>query len=127
MFGDDLTRVGNALVAHCKAGTTNQGLDELYADDAVSVEAGDLGGGNVVTSGLAGIKGKHEWWDNAQETHSSEADGPYFHGENRFGVIFSMDGTDRKTGERWNMKEMAVYTVEGGKIVREEFFYAPQE
>ena len=27
------------------------------------------------------------------------------------------------TGQRVNMTEMALYTVEGGKIVREEFYY----
>ena len=30
--------------------------------DAVSVEATDMGGGRE-THGLAGIHGKHDWWD----------------------------------------------------------------
>jgi hypothetical protein len=37
--------------------------------------------------------------------------------------MFDYDVTPRAGGERFHMKEVALYTVEGDKIVREEFFY----
>ena len=115
--------VGKALMAHVRAGTTKAGLDALYAPDAVSVEAME-GGGPRVTEGLAGIKGKHDWWDANFIVHSASADGPFPHGDDRFAVIFEMDAEEKATGTRHRMKEVAVYHVSGGKIVREEFFYA---
>jgi hypothetical protein len=112
------------LVAHCRAHTEAQGLDELYDPGAVSVEAVAMPGGGRETRGVAAIKGKHEWWNAAMEVHAASVEGPYLHGEDRFAVIFGFDATDRKTGDRTKMQEVAIYSVDGdGKIVREEFFY----
>ena len=46
-----------------------------------------------------------------------------FFGEDRFTVYFNLDVTPRASGEKVNIKEIGLYTVEGGKVVREEFFY----
>lgn len=120
----DLKAIGEALVAHCNAGTEREALNTLYADNAVSVEATpNPQTGTAVTEGLDGINGKHDWWDNSMETHSAKADGPYLHGEDRFAVNFEVDATDKESGQRFTMKEVAIYTVGGGKIVKEEFFY----
>lgn len=120
-----LEDIGKALVAHCNAGTEREGLATLYADDAVSVEANpNPQTGSAVTEGLAGIIGKHDWWDSAMETHSTKATGPFPHGDDRFAVIFEADATDKESGQRFSMQEVGVYTVADGKIVREEFFYA---
>lgn len=45
---------------------------------------------------------------------------PHPHGD-RFTVIFDMDVTFKPTGERSKMREIGLYTVEGGMVVREEF------
>ena len=120
----DLKRVSDLLIAHCRSGTTRAGLDELYAEDAVSVEAVCMPGKDSrETLGKQAIHGKHEWWERAMEVHSQSSDGPYLHGEDRFAVIFEVDATDRDSGNRMKMKEVGVYTVADGKIVREEFFY----
>ncbi|MER2510385.1 MAG: SnoaL-like domain-containing protein [Amaricoccus sp.] len=112
-----------ALVGHCRAGTTRQGLKDLYAPDAVSVEAVSMGGESRETRGVKGIEGKHDWWETTMEVHSASADGPYVNGD-RFSVIFEFDATDRNSGKRNAMKEVALYTVDhAGKIVREEFFF----
>ena len=55
--------------------------------------------------------------------HETTAAGPYLHGTDRFSVVFGMDVTNKTSGERVQMQEVAVYTVRDGKIVREEFFY----
>ena len=48
--------------------------------------------------------------------------GPYV-GEDEFAVHYDYDVTNRPSGQRIQMTEMALYTVKDGKIVREQFFY----
>lgn len=123
MFDDQLTQIATALVAHCKAGTERQGLTDLYAPDAVSVEAAAMGEMGRVTEGAAGIQGKHDWWDANAEVHEFEVQGPFLHGDDRFALIFKIDVTMKDSGERMPMEEVAIYSVADGKIVREEFYY----
>ncbi|MBN8632737.1 MAG: nuclear transport factor 2 family protein [Rhodobacterales bacterium] len=118
-----LNDIANELVAGCREGRERANLDRLYATDAVSVEATDMGGGRE-TVGLAGIHGKHDWWGANFDVHGFTAEGPFLHGDDRFSVIFEMDTQNKATGERRKDREVAVYHVKGGKIVREEFFYA---
>ncbi len=117
-----LTDIANELVAGCREGRASANLDKLYAPDAVSVEAADMGGGRE-TKGLAGIHGKHDWWESAHIIHGATVEGPFVHGDDRFAVIFGMDVETKETKERMQMREVAVYHVADGKIVREEFFY----
>ncbi len=117
-----LKEIADALVAGCREGREKQNLDVLYATDAVSVESADMGQGRE-TVGLEGIHGKHDWWESTQIVHSSSVEGPFLHGDSSFAVIFEMDAEDKASGRRNQMREVAVYHVDGGKIVREEFFY----
>ena len=80
-------------------------------------------GQGAETKGVEGILGKHSWWEAAHVIHAASAEGPFLHGEDRFAVIFDMDVKNRETRERMQMREVAVYCVAGGRIVREEFFY----
>ena len=116
--------IGERLVALCRANDTATALSTLYADDAVSVEAFSQDGGDRVTKGIEGIGGKHEWWDANFEVHSASVDGPYPSGDDRFAVIFELDATHKQSGRRSAMKEVALYHVADGKIVREEFMYS---
>ena len=124
-MSETLMKTAEALTACCRENRTSEGLDTLYHSDCVSVEAAAAPGmESRETHGLAGIRGKHEWWDGAMEVHSASVAGPYPHGDDRFGLIFEMDATEKASGRRSRMKEIGVYTVDGdGKIVREEFFY----
>ena len=117
-----LSEIANELVAGCREGRARQNLDLLYAPDAVSVEAADMGQGRE-TVGLPGIHGKHDWWESTQIVHSASTEGPFLHGDDSFAVIFEMDTTDKASDQRSQMREVAVYHVKDGKIVREEFFY----
>lgn len=114
--------LADALVEACKTGGEADLLTNHYTADAVSVEAVDMGNGRE-TNGVEGIRGKHAWWDANFEVHSAEIDGPFMHGDDRFAVTFQIDATEKATGNRNPIKEVAVYTVADGKIVREEFFY----
>ena len=55
----------------------HEGLDTLYDDNIVSVEAFSAGGGSPETRGKEGVRGKIDWWVNATEVHSFSADGPF--------------------------------------------------
>lgn len=118
-------QVGEQLVAHCRGHTEAEGLKTLYAADAVSVEAADMGGQGREARGLEAIQGKHAWWNSTHEVHDAKVEGPFMHGDDRFGVIFEFEVSNKQTGERMpRMKELGVYHVADGKIVREEFFYS---
>ncbi|MBM2576218.1 nuclear transport factor 2 family protein [Jannaschia sp. Os4] len=119
----EMREIADELVKGCREGREGENLGRLYAEDAVSVEAADNGGGRV-TEGLDGIRGKHAWWDANFEVHSAQVSDPMPHGDDRFAVIFEMDATEKASGQRWQMKEVGVYHVADGRIVREEFFYA---
>ena len=114
------------LVQHCRDHTEEQGLKELYADDAVSQEAMAPEGQSTVSQGRDAIKAKHDWWNENFEVHGSELEGPFMNGED-FSVIFEIDATDKSSGQRWKMKEVALYETDGDKIVKETFFMAPME
>jgi ketosteroid isomerase-like protein len=125
MAAEATKRTAEKLVEYCRAGTTEKALDELYDPQAVSVEATPMPGmESPEMRGVEAIRGKHEWWDKTMEVHEERVEGPYLHGDDRFAVIFGFDATNRQNGDRMNMQEVAVYTVDdGGKIVREEFYY----
>ncbi|MEJ6392237.1 nuclear transport factor 2 family protein [Gymnodinialimonas sp. 2305UL16-5] len=118
----DLKAIADTLVEACRAENETSLLENHYHPDAVSVEAADYSGMGRETKGLDGIKGKHAWWDANFEMHSSDVQGPFLHGDDRFAVIFEVDCTEKATGNRMPMKEVAIYHVADGKIVREEFF-----
>ena len=124
MFDAKLKSVGEKLVKNCREHREKEGLAELYAKDAVSVEAADMGGQGRETKGVEAIKGKHDWWFGAHDVHRSDVEGPFFHGTDKFGVVFDIDVTNKQSGQRMAMKELGLYTVKDGKIVREEFYYA---
>ena len=115
--------VAQELVAGCREDRTRENLAKLYAPDAGSVEAVDMGQGREA-HGLDAIKAKHDWWEGAMEYLGGEVRGPMPHGEDRFAVIFQLKARDKATGVVSDMEEVGLYTVADGKIVREEFFYA---
>ena len=119
--------IGKQLCDLCNAGQGDQCLEKLYADDIVSVEAAD-GGAEMPRemNGIDAIRGKNEWWYANNEVHNFKADGPFPHGDDRFGVIFDLDVTPKAgpmAGNRMQMRELGLYTVKNGKIAREEFYY----
>ena len=122
----DMMEIAKELVAGCREGRAKENLDKLYAADAVSVEAADMGQGRE-THGLNGIRAKHEWWESAMEMLEADVTGPMWHGDDRFAVIFRSKVKEKETGKVSDMEEVGIYTVADGKIVREEFFYTYSE
>ena len=118
-----LNEIAAKLVEGCRTGQETANLEVLYAPDAVSVEAADFGDGREA-KGMDALRGKHAWWDATFEVLEAACSDPFPHGDDRFAVIFEVKSKHKESGEITDMKEVAVYHVADGKIVREEFFYA---
>ena len=99
-----------------------EAIESLYASDIVSVEAAAFPGQPAELKGKEQVKKKSQQWGENNTVHSAEVNGPYPHGD-RFAVRFLYDITQKQSGKRMKMDEMALYAVKDGKIVREEFFY----
>lgn len=115
--------VAQQLVALCKQGKNLEVVDTLLAEDVVSVEAGAPPGMQRETRGRAAVRAKAEWWLANHEIHSASVTGPWPHDE-RFIVGFQYEVTNKPSGKRMKLDEVALYSVANGKVVREEFFYS---
>ena len=112
--------IADELIALCREGKNKEAIDRLYASDIVSTEAM---GPNPVSTGLEAVYQKHDWFESSMEVHSAEVKGPFINGD-QFAVEFNYDVTEKPSGERKNMHEIALYTVRDGKIAAETFLYA---
>jgi SnoaL-like domain len=117
-----IAAVANELVSLCREGKNLDAIDRLYAGDIVSVEPVGNEQMPAELKGRDAVRGKNTWWFDNYEVHKTEAHGPYL-GENEFAVRFYFDVTHKASGRRNAMSEMALYTVQNGHIVREQFFY----
>ena len=121
----DTRNVGESLVGFCRKGQFLDAIDALYGDDIVSVEAQGSPEYPAEERGIDAIRSKNERWAENNEVHSVSAEGPMVNGD-RFSVIYDFDVTPKtgqRAGQRFQMREVALYTVSNGRIVREEFFY----
>lgn len=116
--------VGKKLVEFCKAGQNIESVKTLYADDVESIEAVEGPGGSRVTRGKEAVLLGNVKWLEAHELHSAVTEGPYPHGTDRFAVRFNYDVTNKASGQRMQLDEVAVYTLRGDKVAKEEFFYS---
>jgi hypothetical protein len=120
--------VARKLTSLCQQGKFEEAMEETYADNIVSVEAMEFPAQPGMpkmpreTRGLDGVRKKSQWWAENHTIHSCKVTGPFASVE-KFSVLFDLDCTFKPTGKRTQMTEVAVYTVENGKIVHEEFLY----
>jgi ketosteroid isomerase-like protein len=117
--------IGKRYVALCQAGKNEVCFDELYAKDAVSVEAAAMPGMDKTVKGLDALRAKSKTWNESNVVHTAEVAGP-FPNDNRFAVRFNFEVTNKPSGRRMKMDEIGLFTVENGKITREEFFYSTE-
>ncbi len=118
--------VGRKLVELLRNGRTMEALDTLYSPDVVSVEAQATPQFPAVMKGLKEVRGKNERWYATNEVHRADVKGPFPHGD-RFALYYDFDVTAKAgpmAGRRMQMQEVGLYSVAGGKVVREEFFYS---
>jgi len=108
----------NALA---KEGKWEQIQEELFADNAVSIEPPNSPGLKSV-EGLAAIKEKGKMFNEmVEQVHGGFSTDPVVAG-NHFSVGMGLDATMKGQG-RVKMDEIALYEVKDGKIVKEQFFY----
>jgi hypothetical protein len=105
-----------------KTAQWEQIYDELYADDAESIEPASAEGPLQSVKGKEAMKKKGEEFNAQMEEFHSAYTTPAVVGGNHFSVAMGMDVTLKGAG-RVNMEEICVYKVENGKIVLEQFFY----
>jgi ketosteroid isomerase-like protein len=115
--------VAKRYVELCKEQKNEECLSELFAKDAVSVEAGAPPGQERMARGVDAIRAKGKWWADNHTVHKAEVDGPYPH-DDRFAVRFSYDITFKPENKRFTMNEVGLFTVKDGKVAKEEFFYS---
>src|ERR1700761_1531342 len=105
-----VAEIANDLVKLCREGKNLEAINKYYADDIVSVESASGPGMPAEMKGIAAIRGKNEWWMANHEVHSGVANGPYV-GKDQFAVQFIYDVTNKPSGKRFQIEEMALYTV----------------
>jgi hypothetical protein len=115
--------VAEELVALCKAGRNMEAIEQFYSPDIVSVES--MGNEEMPreSRGIEAIRAKNKWWVDNNVVHSAAAEGPFIGPDDKFAVYYNYDITFKPSGQRNAMEEMALYTVQDGKVVREQFFY----
>ena len=104
-----------------KEGNWNKIQEELFAENAVSIEPPNTPGLKSV-EGLPAIKQKGKDFEiTVEEMHGGYSSDPLVTG-NHFAVAMGLDATMKGAG-RVKMDEIALYEVKDGKIVKEQFFY----
>ena len=105
------------FVELCNQGKNFDVMRTMYAPDIVSVE-----GDGKETAGQQPVIKKSEVWASNNTIHGETLRGPFFNGPNQFAIHYIFEITPNATGKRITLEEVGVYTVEGDKITREQFF-----
>ncbi len=111
--------VGQNLVSMFNRGQLKEIEDKYWSPKIESIEGMGV---SQAWRGRKAVEGKNAWWMGDHVMHGGSAEGPYV-GATGFAVKFRLDVETKSTGKRETMEEVGVYTVQNGKIVREEFMY----
>lgn len=116
-------KIARRLVDLCRAGEFTKALDELYGEDAVSIEMEGMQSGAIGNAkGLDAIRRKGAAFDaTVEQIHGVTVSEPTVAGR-FFSVSMGLDATYKEGGRR-DMTEICLYEVRDDKIVREQFFY----
>lgn len=113
--------VANRFYTLAQQGDWNTIQDELFSKEARSIEPAGAPGLETV-SGIDKIKEKAKKWEAMiQEVHGGYCHPPQVAG-NYFSCAMGVDLT-MKGQSRSQLDEVAVYHVQDGKIVSEQFFF----
>ncbi len=112
--------VANRLVELCRQGNYEQAQNELYCENACSIEP--KGAPNERVEGIEAIRQKGKQWEaSVEQVHSAEVSEPIVAG-NHFSLSMRNEITFKGMG-RMKIEEICNYKVKDGKIIEEQFFY----
>lgn len=114
--------VANEYVSLCRQGKFEEAIERFFAANHVRLESLDMAGPPIEIRGIDAVKANMQAPSDESEIHGVEIDGPFVR-QDRFVVRFAIDTTFKQTGQRTTITKMDLYTVEGGKIVRDEVYY----
>lgn len=115
------TQIADQLISYCRKGEWTKAQEELYADDAVSIEPYASPHFEKETKGLPALMEKSGKFTAMTETlHSSDISDPLIT-DNAIAFKLTLDATMKERG-RNKFTEICVYEVKDGKIISERFF-----
>lgn len=109
--------IGTSLVELFNAGRAQEVEAKWWSPNIVSIE-----GMGMAWSGRKAAEAKNNDWLAQHELKGGSAEGPYV-GATGFAVKFHIEVLVKASGQTITMDEVGVYTVQNGKIIREEFMY----
>ena len=113
-------QIASRITELCSQGQFETAQTELFAEDAISIEAFETADFPKETVGLEAIIAKgHHFNSMVEEMHGGSVSEPLIAG-NSFAVLMTMDMT-MKGKERMSMTELCVYQIKDGKIISESF------
>lgn len=116
-----VSQIARRLVDYCRKGDWKGAQEELYSNDAVSIEPYATPAFEKETRGLDAIIEKGKKFDTMiEKVHKITVSEPLV-AENSFAFVLGLDITMKERG-RMNSPELCVYQVKDGKIVSEQFF-----
>ena len=119
---DPVDTITHYLVEKCRQGKFEEVRQTFYSADIVSIESMAMPGSSKEVKGLSAVSAKGQKWAENTDVHPMEVSEPMVAGS-QFAVKFTMDVTCKQTQQRNVMQVIALYQVENGKIVCEQFFY----
>lgn len=122
-----LAEVAAAYVGFVRQGEHQECLDTPYSADAESVEPSVIEDicESLVTQGIQSIKEKSERFFSYFDIEEINVSEPFLHSDNAFAVTLTYGVRHRGSGEAFDSHEVAVLTVEAGRITREVFYQQP--
>ena len=119
-------KVADRLVELVSQRKNLDAINELYADNARSIEVMAGPGCDRIIEGRTTIAQKAEQFHKSTTVHGSSVGKPVVNGD-QFVLPMSLDCTCSEgpmAGHRMNMSATALYTVRNGKITEAKFFYS---
>ena len=121
--GSDIATIAERFVELCNQGKNFDVMRTLYAPGIVSVEVD-----GSETAGQQAVIQKSERFGESNTIERQVLRGPFFNnvrdGNGQFAIHFVFEVTNKATGKRGPIEEVAIYTVANGLITREQFFAA---
>ncbi|MEX2218148.1 MAG: nuclear transport factor 2 family protein [Phycisphaerales bacterium] len=116
--GADPARIGAEVVRMLHANTGDKAIwDAWWSPQCESIEGSET---RLAWRGRKQIQAKSDWWNSENEVVDGNVEGPYV-GATAFSIRFRVQVRTKATGATQWMDEVGVYTVQNGKVVREEF------